>query len=315
MRRRSPSQVTGDGPVKQQSEEGAVVELGMARACPSCGTDVAASESFCTNCGSSLKVEPRRGSKKTAKTAGGSDEGSAPSDTPVTGAAAPSATEAVTRVSSGRHSRARLLVVSGLGALAVVGVVVALVLVALAWRSEKSNRREAQRVLAATRVDLAGKRHELAVTTSHLAATRKRLARAQALTKRQAAILSQAAVVLGQVDPLLSGVDHLQQITSDIESQRDTFVSDSAQMTSDLLTLENYIANTDPAFADISYEDGLVTQVNAELNNVRAEADSLTSSDSDYTTASDSFGSQADRFTTAVRLLQRQLRTLPKPAR
>jgi chromosome segregation ATPase len=182
------------------------------------------------------------------------------------------------------------------------------VLVALAWRSERSDRRQSQHALSATRA-------ELSTTRVRLAATRNRLDKAETLTRRQAAILSQAAVVLRQVDPLLTDVDRLQQITSDIQSRRDTFVSDSAQMTSDLLTLENYIARTDPAYIDFSYETALVSQVNSELDTVRADASSLSSSDSDYSAASDSFGNHADRFTTAIRLLQKQLQTLPKPAR
>jgi peptidoglycan hydrolase CwlO-like protein len=83
-------------------------------------------------------------------------------------------------------------------------------------------------------------------------------------------------------------------------------------MTSDLLELENYIAETDPANADLAYEDSLVNQVNSELGTVQAEAESLSSSDSDYNDASERFGNRADQFTTAIRRLQKQLAALPR---
>jgi hypothetical protein len=90
-------------------------------------------------------------------------------------------------------------------------VIVALVLVTLAWRSEASDRHQVQHALVNARAGIA-------YLHRRLAATRKRLASAEALTERQAAILSQAAIVLRQVDPLLTEVDHLQQITGDIQS-------------------------------------------------------------------------------------------------
>jgi hypothetical protein len=132
-----------------------------------------------------------------------------------------------------------------------------------------------------------------------LAATQGRLRQSQALLARQQTILKQTATVLRKVDPLLSGADQLQQITTEIQSARDTFASDSAQMTGDLVYLENAVA--DPA----SYQGvdtwSLAGQVNAELDTVRSDFATLALYDSNYSDASTAFGNTADTLTKAVR--------------
>ncbi len=104
---------------------------------------------------------------------------------------------------------------------------------------------------------------ELNQTHAALAATTAQLTRTKSLSLRQAAILAQTAVVLKKVDPLLSDADRVQQITGNIETARDTFARDSAQMTSDLILLENYEAN--PQNYPNTDQYSLVAQVNSEL--------------------------------------------------
>jgi HAMP domain-containing protein len=115
---------------------------------------------------------------------------------------------------------------------------------------------------------LSNARQELARTRASLSATTAQLTKTKRLSQRQEAILSETASVLKKVDPLLSDADHLQQITGSIQVARDTFASDSAQMTSDLLTLENYEANPQD-YPQID-EGGLVALVSNELQTVRA---------------------------------------------
>jgi hypothetical protein len=148
----------------------------------------------------------------------------------------------------------------------------------------------------------------LKTTRSELAATQGRLRQSQALLARQQAILKQTALVLRKVDPLLSGADQLQQLTTEIQGARDTFASDSAQMTSDLIYLENVMA--DPVtYAGVD-SWSLADQVNAELATVRSDFSTLAAYDSDYSDASRAFGNTATSLTTTVRQLQRELKQL-----
>ena len=151
-------------------------------------------------------------------------------------------------------------------------------------------------------------RGKLSQARAALAGTTEQLARTKSLSLRQAAILTQTAVVLKRVDPLLSDADQLQQITGNIQTARDAFARDSAQMTSDLLLLENYEANPQD-YSNID-QYSLVAQVDSELQTVRADYGSLTSYDGNFSTASTKFGNHADGFTTSVRQLQRELRKL-----
>jgi hypothetical protein len=119
-------------------------------------------------------------------------------------------------------------------------------------------------------------------------------------------VLLRAQTVLTNVDPLLSDADGIKLITTQIQSARDQFASDSAQMTSDLIDLENYEAN--PQNYPGVDQWALVSQVNGELETVRSDYASLTSTDSSFSGATTQFGQHADAFTTAVRALQGQLK-------
>ena len=155
---------------------------------------------------------------------------------------------------------------------------------------------------------LSNARQELARTRASLSATTAQLTKTKHLSQRQAAILGQTASVLKKVDPLLSDADHLQQITGSIQVARDTFARDSTQMTSDLLTLENYEAN--PQNYPNVDQAGLVAQVNYELQTARDDFYSLSSYDGSFSAASTKFGHHADSFTAAVRQLQKALQQL-----
>ena len=179
-------------------------------------------------------------------------------------------------------------------------VVVAVALGALVALEFVQHRHEQSR--------LSRTRGELNQTRGALAATTAQLKRTKSLSLRQAAILAQTAVVLKKVDPLLSDADHLQQITGNIETARDTFARDSAQMTSDLILLENYEAN--PQNYPNTDQYSLVAQVNSELQAVNADYATLTSYDGSFSAASTKFGNHADGFTTSVRELQRELQKL-----
>jgi transposase-like protein len=210
--------------------------------------------------------------------------------------ASPGTIESRARVSPFRrmrsHSRRILMVAAS--SLLLLGLITALVLFAMAWHQQTAKRRAAEATLSATR--------------SELAATQGRLRQSQVLLARQQAILKQTALVLRKVDPLLSGADQLQQLTTEIQGARDTFASDSAQMTTDLIYLENVMA--DPAgYAGVD-SWSLVNQVNAELATVRSDSSALAGYDGDYSDASSAFGNTATSLTTAVRRLQRELKQL-----
>jgi len=143
---------------------------------------------------------------------------------------------------------------------------------------------------------------------SQVATTKAKLTRIEALSTRQQTILRRTGVVLGKVDPLLSGADELRQLTGEIKIARDAFEADSQQAMSDAIVLENYEA--DPQNYPGVDEAALVDRVNSELETMRADAASLSSSDSSYDAASQRFGVNATSFTDSVRALQRELRGL-----
>ena len=119
-------------------------------------------------------------------------------------------------------------------------------------------------------------------------------------------------MVLGRVDPLLSRADRLQQLTSGIETSRDTFSTDSGQLVNDMITLGNdLLSEVNGTALDPTYVNNEIDAVNAEIYNVRSEASALSASDSTYSNASQAFGTTATQFTDAVRALQRQLKQVP----
>jgi hypothetical protein len=77
-----------------------------------------------------------------------------------------------------------------------------------------------------------------------------------------------------------------------------------------MITLGNYLIQTDPAYINTTYESQLIDTANADLASVRADQASLGSYDTGYGAASDRFGRHADAFTQAVRNLQKQLQAV-----
>lgn len=262
------------------------------RVCPACLVANSAQDDFCTACGTGL-VAPA-----------GFDDGhradeSRAAATENAEATRPAAVAPIDPYPNpGNPPKSRRWPVV-LGAVAAVSGLAGAMAFAILWHSEVNH---AGRLLH--RLDAATK--SLHVVRSELATTQARLAATSALSARRRAVLLQAQTVLTKVDPLLSDADGIKLITAQIQSARDQFASDSAQMTSDLLELENYEAN--PQNYPGVDQWALVNQVNGELETVRSDYYSLTSTDSSFSGASTKFGEHADAFTTAVRTLQGQLR-------
>jgi hypothetical protein len=184
--------------------------------------------------------------------------------------------------------------------------VVALVAVgglAFLWQSERTHRHRTVSQRSVAQANLAATNKKLARTVAALSSTR-------AISDRRKAVLLRAQAVLAKVDPLLSDADGIKQVTGQIQSARDTFAADSAQMTSDLLYLENYEANPQDYPGVDQY--GLVSQVDSELYTVRSDYSALTAYDGQFSTASTKFGNHATAFTAAVRELDSELRRVAK---
>lgn len=263
------------------------------RVCPACLVVNSAADEFCTGCGARLPI-PRV------------VEGA---DAPTVVAAVSAPVEAPTvifpPVSKSAFApvevRSRKLRVAFL--VAVIVAVLGTGTFAFMWQSEKThrNRTAAQRDLA--QASLASARGKLAKTLATLNATR-------AIANERKAVLLRAQTVLAKVDPLLSDADGIKQVASQIQVARDTFASDSGQMTSDLIYLENFEAN--PQDYPGVDQWALVSQVNSELGTVRADYAALTSYDGRFSDASTKFGNHATAFTNAVRQLDAQLRRVAK---
>jgi transposase-like protein len=183
------------------------------------------------------------------------------------------------------------------GSLLALGLITALALFATAWHQQTAKKQAAEASLSATR--------------SQLATTQGLLRQSQALLARQQTILKQTATVLRKVDPLLSGADQLQHVTAEIQSARDTFATDSSQMTANLVYLANVLI--DPVSYPGVDTSSLGDQVNAELDTVRSDLTTLALYDGNYSDASTAFGNTASALTKAVRQLQTELKAVSKP--
>jgi hypothetical protein len=260
------------------------------RVCPQCLVSNSGQDAFCTACGTPLITASGREAAAKAWDADRSAEASR----------VVSEIVEVPVVSTSRRRRWALIVVS---VLAVVGLA-ATTLFALLWRSEIHHATRVEASLDANQSSLRAAQAALALTRGQLAAT-------TSLAARRRAVLLQAAKVLKKVDPLLSDADNIKQITSQIQTARDTFASDSTQMTADLIYLENFEAN--PQNYPGVDQASLVNQVNGELSTVRYDYAALTASDGTFSTATTTFGGHADAFTSAVRTLQKQLKSATGP--
>jgi hypothetical protein len=292
----------------ERAEDASVVALrsvDQLRVCPECSVVNGALDSYCTACGTELAVASAGDSEPTQVTPGRDNDAAtvdlAAEQTrsadevrrPVVVHPPISARTFVQRPSDARSWKLRTALVAsivlGLAGTATFGWL---------WNSEKTHRQRvvAQRDAAQTSLNATQKR--LATTLASLRAT-------SALANQRKAVLLRAQTVLAKVDPLLSDADHIKQVASDIQSVRDTFASDSSQMTSDLIYLENYEANPQNYPGVDQY--GLVAQVDNELATVRSDYAVLTASDGSFSDASTTFGNHATAFTEAVRKLQAEL--------
>jgi len=257
---------------------------------------------YCTGCGTELtrqdEASPRGQTQQAAEWETPHDR----ADTLLLPPLHPSvAVEPETEIRSKGPTRLRLP--HWLGLAAVLLVIAGAVAFAVLWRVEVGhNHRLAGRLATATS-GLASARKQLAGTEAQLKAT-------TAVSQKRRAVLLRAQAVLARVDTLLSSVDELQKRTSDIQGGRDIFSSASDTLINDMITLGNYVIQTDPTYIDSTYEQQLIDTANADLANVRSDQASLGGYDASYGAASTRFGHRADAFTQAVRKLQQQLQSV-----
>jgi len=265
---------------------------GIGSRCPACGETVAIEDEYCTRCGAPRTDRDQAQTAIVPPSAGTAR--SKPAPVPGSRAATDPASASV------RHRlRSNRLAVAA--AFVIVLLVAALAFAAIAWQRQRSAHHR-----VTSELQLA--RSKIRSLQSQVATTKAKLTRIEALSTRQQTILRRTGVVLGKVDPLLSGADELRQLTGEIKIARDAFEADSQQAMSDAIVLENYEA--DPQNYPGVDEAALVDRVNSELETMRADAASLSSSDSSYDAASQRFGVNATSFTDSVRALQRELRGL-----
>jgi hypothetical protein len=281
-----------------------VVELrpvGELLVCASCLVSNSAADAFCTACGSPLRpvvtaeddrsAEPPYEVSDIVRT-GWLDADVAPSVTQTTQVLAPEPMTA----SRSRRWPLLLAVLLGVAALA------AAVIFGLLWRSATSHASHTEAKLDVSQANLR-------TTAAALRDTSAKLAAVTSLSDRRKAVLLQAQDVLAKVDPLLSSVDDIQGKATAIQAQRDIFTGDSDTLTQTMITLGNYVIQTDPAYIDQTYLQQLIDSANSELATVRTDEANLSGSDSGYTTASSGFGNKANAFSASVRSLQKQLKT------
>ena len=203
-------------------------------ACPACHVPASIGDTFCTACGTRL---PAIDAASRAGQSGEDTVVAGPGTSPSTPemdnnlGAAPVATTANDPPSSLRSRR----VLAAIATVAVLGIAASAAL-AILWRSEAGHATRLGTRLDATTA-------QLHATKAMLASTQARLAATSSLSARRRLVLLRAQTVLAKVDPLLSDADGLKQITVQIQTARDAFAADSSQMTSDLITLENFEAN------------------------------------------------------------------------
>lgn len=298
-----PAGHVGEGST-EAATDGDVVELrpiGDLLVCASCLVSNSAADAFCTACGLPLRPAVTADDDRSAESS------YEVSDVVRTGWLAPDVASSVTQTSPVRApepitaSRVRrwpllLTVLIGVAALA------AAVTFGLLWRSATSQASRTEATLDVSQANLHTTEGALRDATAKLAAV-------TSLSDRRKAVLLQAQDVLAKVDPLLSSVDDIQSKATAIQAQRDTFTGDSDTLTQTMITLGNYVIQTDPAYIDQTYLQQLIDSANSELATVRTDEANLSGSDNGYTTASSGFGNKADAFSASVRSLQKQLKT------
>jgi len=296
-------------PVERAKEVVGVAEIRSMEnlgVCPHCLTSNTAADDFCTACGAALSpsaeqdttgiITPENTPEQAAdQPAGASLPPRIDADTLITAAPAIASLAAA--------GRRWPLVAASIIAIAGIAAGVAF---AVLWRSQVNHVTHVEQQLDQTQ-------QQLRVASTNLGTTRANLSATTALASRRRAVLVKAQNVLATVDPLLSSVDDIQSKASSIQTQRDVFTSDSNTLTSTMITLANYVIQNNSASIDSVYLQSLIDQANSELGTVQADQANLGSADSGYTAASTGFGIKANAFSTAVRSLQRQLKTVTGP--
>ena len=258
--------------------------------CWRCSTYVEAGNAFCTRCGARLDEAPTHEEVVIAEPE--------PDPEPV----AVDRREPIAALSVSREDRSRRrwrwMVVGG-----AVGLVVVATLLGVLWRGEAAKHHSTVRALHVKQ----GEYTALAVAYKKLDA---QLQTTKALSDRRASVLLQTEKVLRRVEPLLSTVDRLQNLTGDIQQQRNALTTSSGALVDDLITFGNYLIDTPADLIDVSYASSLIDGINSEINTTNSDLDSLSAYDSRYTDASTSFSQKATPFASAVRELQRQLKAV-----
>jgi hypothetical protein len=258
--------------------------------CPSCDAAELSGDRFCTRCGAALHP----------------DVDGTPSD----GRRAPTGAEEDARSHAGgagahgSSAHAAGWVANRWGWVALTAALVGVVTLGSLWRLEASRHDGTRETLRATRLEVA----ELTGVRDRLG---ELLAAERQLSERRAAVLRRTRAVLSSVDPLLSSVDEMQLMTGKIQDARNDFADSTATLVGDLVTLGNYLIDAGE-FADPSYVNGLVDDINDELATVRSQSESLAAYDTRYYASSDRFERRATALADAVRKLNAQLATLAK---
>jgi hypothetical protein len=203
----------------------------------------------------------------------------APWETIVPSDASPVESPATRRFTKRRMSVAALVLVA----------VIAVILLAVAWRSEANahHAADAKAALLAT---------QLASTRTSLARTRTELAQVTSIAQRRRAVLVQAGATLRKVDALLTKADALKSAAVKAEDANTAWGNS-------VVDSYNYLSDNDYYSLDISYLNSLVDTSSALLTQAYA-------AEAAYGRAVKGFGNNADSFTQSVRALQRQLKSV-----
>jgi hypothetical protein len=269
-----------------QPSPGAVEQVGQLVLCGECGSSNTAADSFCSNCGKPLPP-PKEGAATLVSVPAAAPSVDEPAElTPVMGLQP-----------TPRSSRPLYSVSLGL-----VAAAIGLAVLAFLWHSASVHATHVQHRLTASQ-------RELVVTKARLAATAAQLDSTTALARRRRAVLVQAQKVLTKVDPLLSSVDGIQGQSTTVQGDGDALASDANNLVSALVAAANYLYYTSPTDFDPTTWSGLVGTVNGYFDSFKADETLFASAKSGYGSASTKFGNQADAFSSAVRRLQRELKS------
>lgn len=248
------------------------------RRCGACGNALQADDDFCTRCGASLSdafnVIP-------------------PGTTPLPGTDPVAATPPPLR----RRSR---------------GLVVALALVSIACVALAAATIVGRQKLTDTRSQLEASQEQVATLKASRSRLANELAAARGVSKRRAAVLLRANNVLDDLDPLLASVDALKKDTSEIQAGRSEFQDAADTAIETIITLANYLTDTDPSDIDAAYQNNLVDLANNQLDTVNLYRSQLSQSDESYSKDAAQFDTRATSLSSAVAALKKQLKQVTR---